>query len=124
MAKTVRILVVLFVVVFGLCSFFSESCPAARYPDHQIQMIIPYPPGGQGDMACRMLIEELEKLLNTKIIPNNKPGAGTVVGADAAARVQDGLRYCNQDRPSQALNHPFEWRTRSPVVFRHFCQLA
>jgi tripartite-type tricarboxylate transporter receptor subunit TctC len=51
-------------------------------------MIIPYPPGGQGDMACRMMIEELEKILNTRFIPNNRPGAGTVVGADAAARAK------------------------------------
>src|SRR5512136_775327 len=65
-----------------------KACLAAGYPDHNIQIILPYPPGGQGDTACRMLIEELEKLLGAKIIPNNRPGAGTVLGADAAVRAK------------------------------------
>ncbi len=75
-------------VLLLLCSFTHGPCAAKGYPDRPIQMIIPYPPGGQGDTACRMLIEELDKLLGTRIIPNNRPGAGTVLGADAAVRAK------------------------------------
>jgi tripartite-type tricarboxylate transporter receptor subunit TctC len=35
-----------------------------------------------------MLADELEKIIGQKIIPNNKPGAGTVLGADAAVRAK------------------------------------
>ena len=72
----------------GLGTLSPRACFAAGYPDHNIQIILPYPPGGQGDTACRMLIEELERLLGAKIIPNNRPGAGTVLGADAAVRAK------------------------------------
>jgi tripartite-type tricarboxylate transporter receptor subunit TctC len=76
----------LFLFILGFNVAAPDTCLPARYPDRPIQIIIPYPPGGQGDMACRMLIEELEKILGTKIIPSNKPGAATVLGASAAIR--------------------------------------
>jgi tripartite-type tricarboxylate transporter receptor subunit TctC len=88
MANAVYTLLCLFFLVLGPYVLAPKACLAAWYPDHPIQMIIPYPPGGQGDMACRMMIEELEKILNARIIPNNRPGAGTVVGADAAVRAK------------------------------------
>ena len=75
----IRFLFVLFLLMVGSCALTSGASFAAGYPDHNIQIILPYPPGGQGDTACRMLIEDLEKLLGTRIIPNNRPGAGTVV---------------------------------------------
>jgi len=59
---------------------------AAGYPDHQIQLIIPYVPGATGDITARMLADEMEKIIGAKIIPNNKPGAGTVLGAEALVR--------------------------------------
>ena len=78
----------LLLLLLGLCTILPGECFAVGYPDHNIQIILPYPPGGQGDTACRMLIEDLEKLLGTRIIPNNRPGAGTVLGADAAVRAK------------------------------------
>ena len=38
------------------------------------------------DITSRMLATELEKILGAKIIPNNRPGAGSVLGTDAALR--------------------------------------
>jgi len=38
-----------------------------------------YVAGATGDITARMLAEELGKILGTKIIPNNKPGASTVL---------------------------------------------
>ncbi len=58
----------------------------AGYPDHNIQMIIPYVAGATGDITARLLIEEMQKSLGVKIIPNNKPGAASVLGTDAAVR--------------------------------------
>ncbi len=65
-----------------LCHF----CFAAGYPDHNIQLVVPYPAGSGADITARMLIEELEKILGAKIIPNNKPGASSVLGTDAVIR--------------------------------------
>jgi tripartite-type tricarboxylate transporter receptor subunit TctC len=38
------------------------------------------------DTTGRLLVEELGKILGTKIIPLNKPGAASILGTDEAAR--------------------------------------
>jgi tripartite-type tricarboxylate transporter receptor subunit TctC len=88
-------LVVVFLV--GLCTLGAPEAFAQRYPDHPIQLIIPYVAGATGDITARMLADELEKILGTKIIPNNKPGASTVLGVGTFLRAKkDGytLFYC------------------------------
>ena len=68
-----------FLVMLGLGAFAPSVSLAAGYPDHPIQLIIPYVAGATGDITARMLAEEMEKATGAKIIPNNKPGAGTVL---------------------------------------------
>ena len=72
-------------LIFGLGAMTPPPSPAA-YPDHPIQLIIPYVPGATGDITARLLADELEKILGQKVIPNNKPGAGTVLGAETVIR--------------------------------------
>ncbi|HVN25118.1 MAG TPA: tripartite tricarboxylate transporter substrate binding protein [Syntrophorhabdales bacterium] len=74
-------------LALATCLFPSPSC-AAGYPDRNIQLIIPNVAGAQMDVTARLLATELEKILATKIIPNNKPGAGTVLGTEAAIRAK------------------------------------
>ncbi len=59
---------------------------AAGYPDHTIQMIIANVAGAQMDITGRMLADELGQILGQKVIVNNKPGAGTVLGTEVALR--------------------------------------
>jgi tripartite-type tricarboxylate transporter receptor subunit TctC len=59
---------------------------SAEYPDHTIQLIIPNVAGSQMDITGRILAEELGQILGQKVIISNKPGAGTVLGTDAALR--------------------------------------
>ena len=65
-------------VVLGLGALVPSVSLAAGYPDHNIQLIIPNVAGAQMDVTARLLATELERILGAKIIPNNKPGAGTV----------------------------------------------
>ena len=77
-------LVILFVLGVAICA--PSVSFAAGYPDQNIQLIIPNVAGAQMDITGRMLAGELEKILNGKIIANNRPGAGGVLGTDAALR--------------------------------------
>jgi len=55
-------------------------------------MIVPFPPGGTYDIAARLLVGPLNKALNTSVIIENKPGAGTNIGTEMVARAApDGL---------------------------------
>jgi tripartite-type tricarboxylate transporter receptor subunit TctC len=80
----------IFSVIFSLCFtvFTPYSFSAERYPDKPIQLIIPYVAGAVGDITARMLADEMEKALNGKIIPNNKPGASTLLGIETALRAK------------------------------------
>src|SRR4051812_35044616 len=58
---------------------------AAEYPERPVQLISPYPAGGAADVLARYLGKELEAQLGKPVIILNKPGAGTIIGAQAAA---------------------------------------
>ncbi len=75
-------------VLLGVGALAPSVSFAAGYPDHNIQLIIPNVAGAQMDITARLLATELEKILGAKIIPNNKPGAGTVLGTEAALRAK------------------------------------
>ncbi len=75
-------------IMLGLGSLAPSASFAAGYPDRNIQLIIPNVAGAQMDITARLLAAELEKILGAKIIPNNKPGAGTVLGTEAAIRAK------------------------------------
>jgi tripartite-type tricarboxylate transporter receptor subunit TctC len=59
---------------------------AQKYPDRPIQLVIPNAAGSLADITARMLAAELEKVIGTKIIANNKPGASAVLGTDFVIR--------------------------------------
>jgi tripartite-type tricarboxylate transporter receptor subunit TctC len=70
----------------------SLICPAqaqesaASYPSRQITMIVPFAPGGGTDMLARMIGRRIESAWGKSVVIENRPGAGGIVGATAAAR--------------------------------------
>ena len=59
---------------------------AQSYPNRPIQLIIPIPAGGGGDVNGRLLVEDLTKILGQQIMVVNKPGASDTLGTDALAK--------------------------------------
>jgi tripartite-type tricarboxylate transporter receptor subunit TctC len=59
---------------------------AQTYPSKPIHFILPYIPGGIIDTAGRHLALRLSESLGQSVIPENRPGAGGMVGADVVAR--------------------------------------
>jgi len=59
---------------------------ADDYPSHPIKLIVPFPPGGGNDNVARPIAAKVGELLGQTLIIENKPGAGTMIGAEAAAR--------------------------------------
>ncbi|MET0681445.1 MAG: tripartite tricarboxylate transporter substrate binding protein [Burkholderiales bacterium] len=58
----------------------------AAYPSRPLRLILPFPPGGSTDLLGRTLAEKLGDSLRQPVVPENRPGAGGNVGAEAAAR--------------------------------------
>jgi tripartite-type tricarboxylate transporter receptor subunit TctC len=59
---------------------------AQPYPNRPIQLVIPAVAGATSDITGRLLAEEMEKILGTKIVVVNKPGGSMTLGTDAVAR--------------------------------------
>ncbi|HVN22395.1 MAG TPA: tripartite tricarboxylate transporter substrate binding protein [Syntrophorhabdales bacterium] len=74
------------ILLLGLALLPSVACFAAGYPDRPIQVILPHPAGSVADITLRMAGDEMDKILGQRTIVLNKPGAGTVLGADAVVR--------------------------------------
>ena len=70
------------------CPALAAAAPASAqtYPDHAVKLIVPQPPGGGFDTVARILADRLAPLLGQPLVVENRPGAGTLVGTEAAAR--------------------------------------
>ena len=60
----------------------------APWPSRPITMVVPFPPGGQADLAARPIAQALEKLLKTAVVVDNRGGAGGALGNAAVARAE------------------------------------
>jgi len=59
---------------------------AQPWPNKPVRVIVPYPPGGGNDNLARIFAQKLGERLNQPFIVENKPGAGTLIGSEAAAK--------------------------------------
>jgi tripartite-type tricarboxylate transporter receptor subunit TctC len=51
-----------------------------------IKLVVPYPPGGAVDVAARLLAEEMGKASGSTMVVEDRPGAASVIGTEAASR--------------------------------------
>jgi tripartite-type tricarboxylate transporter receptor subunit TctC len=58
------------------------------WPSRNVTMIVPFPPGGQADLAARPVAAALEKVLGRAVVVENRQGAGGAIGNAAAARAE------------------------------------
>lgn len=63
-----------------LCGLISRA-HALDFPTHVVRIIVPYAPGGSAEAQARTLAEGLSKIWKQQVIVEDKPGAGTTLGA-------------------------------------------
>ncbi|MEP6607530.1 MAG: tripartite tricarboxylate transporter substrate binding protein [Burkholderiaceae bacterium] len=78
---------------------------AQTYPARPVRWIVPYPPGGGSDFLARTVGSQLEKQLGQPVVIDNRPGAATMIGAEAAARsAADGYTLLSGDNGTFVFN--------------------
>ena len=70
----------------GASAFDAEALAAKVYPQRAIRFIVPYPPGGAGDIVGRMLGAKLGEALGQQVVIDNRPGGGQLIATQLAAR--------------------------------------
>jgi len=56
------------------------------YPSRAVKLVVPYPPGALTDLLARAIGDRLGGALGQAVVVENKPGAGTLVGAEFVAK--------------------------------------
>ena len=67
-------------------SCLSVSLAFAVYPEKQLTIVVPYPPGGSTDVLGRILAQSISKDLGQAVIIENTGGAGGTIGAAKVAK--------------------------------------
>jgi len=75
------------------------------WPNRTLRVIVPQPPGGGFDFVARQLADRLSRALGQPVVAENRPGSGTLVGTEAAAKAApDGYTLLTGSVSNIALN--------------------
>lgn len=89
----------------GLLGLSPWAVAQGGFPNRPLKVIVPQPPGGGFDFVARALGERLGKLLGQSVVVENRPGSGTLVGTDLAAKAApDGYTLLMGSVSNIALN--------------------
>lgn len=85
-----RFFIAAFFAASCLHSSFAQSSSTATWPTKPVRIVVPAPAGSSLDIIARLLGEKLSEVWNQPVVVDNKPGAGGMIGVDAAAKATDG----------------------------------
>src|SRR5687767_6272394 len=73
-------------LAFLVCALTSFSVDAQPYPAKPVRFIVPFAPGGSGDIVGRTIGVKLTEAWGQQILVDNRPGAAGTIGAAVVAR--------------------------------------
>jgi tripartite-type tricarboxylate transporter receptor subunit TctC len=96
---------------------------AQTWPDRPVHLVVPFTPGGNVDIAARLVAQGMAEDLKQNVIVENKPGANAAIGAETVAHAKpDGYTVLFGTAETHALNPhlrknlPYEPLKDLPVV--------
>jgi tripartite-type tricarboxylate transporter receptor subunit TctC len=73
--------------MIGLASVLAHTTASAQaYPNRTVKIVVPFAAGGPADVYARFIAQRLTEALGQSYVVDNKPGAGSVIGTDIAAK--------------------------------------
>jgi tripartite-type tricarboxylate transporter receptor subunit TctC len=98
-------------LLFACAMLVPAASRAAGYPDRPIHIIVPFGPGGGGDIIVRLVGQELSKRLGQLVIVENRTGASGNIGTESVAHAApDGYTLLMANVAPMAIN---------AAVFKH-----
>jgi tripartite-type tricarboxylate transporter receptor subunit TctC len=119
------------VPALAIVAWCGDAALAQDYPNRPVKIIVPFAAGGPADVYARFLAQRLQETLGQPFVVDDRPGAGSVVGTDVAAKsVPDGytlLLMSNTHTVNESLmpNKPFALtRDFAPVAPINYSDLV
>jgi len=112
---------ILFVLVVVLAFIAAIPVQAAGFPEKEVQIIIPWAPGGATDLIFRALAASTEKYLGQAVVIVNKAGGGGAVGYVEGMKAKpDGYTLVTAVTPLTILPHQvktaFTYKDFEPII--------
>src|SRR5260370_6712993 len=85
-ARIARTLAVAMAAAILGASGAPAQAPADTYPEKPIKIIVPFAPGGSVDILARVIAQKLTEHWRQPVIVETRPGAGAMIGTQAAAK--------------------------------------
>jgi len=70
----------------GLALLAGAAAAQTPYPSRAVRIIVPFAAGGPADNYARFMAQRLQDALGQSFVVDNRPGAGSVIGTDLAAK--------------------------------------
>lgn len=105
------ILGTMFHALCALAAMFALATAAQGqdFPTRPVRLVVPFPAGGPTDLLARTIGQKLSEMWNQPVVIDNRPGAGSIIGVDAAAKADpDG--YTLAMGPSAMVVNPSLYR--------------
>jgi tripartite-type tricarboxylate transporter receptor subunit TctC len=105
-------------------ALFISVAAAQTYPARQITLVVPFAPGGPADFLGRLIGQKMGEDLGQQIVVDNRPGANTIIGAQAVAKAApDGYTLLMAIDGTLVMN-PFLYSKLAYDPFKDFAPIS
>ena len=105
-------------------TLFVAVATAQPYPTRQITLVVPFAPGGPADFLGRLIGQKMSEDLGQQIVVDNRPGANTIIGAQAVAKASpDGYALLMAIDGTLVMN-PFLYSKLAYDPFKDFVPIS
>jgi tripartite-type tricarboxylate transporter receptor subunit TctC len=87
-ADTGSIVKVAISILIALSALAAGVATAQEFPSKPLRLLVPFGPGGVGDITARTVAQKLGEQLGQQVIIDNRPGAGGVVASEIVAKAE------------------------------------
>jgi tripartite-type tricarboxylate transporter receptor subunit TctC len=95
-----------------------------NYPDRRMSLVIPFAPGGAGDLIARIITSKMSTSFGQTVVPENRGGGGGTIGSDYVAKAApDGYTILIGSTSSHATNSSI-FKSMPYIVSRDFTPIA
>ena len=92
------------ITILAAMSAFAGHAAAQSFPERTITLVNPYAAGGPADLLARTVADGMSETLGRPVVVENRPGAGTAIGARAVAQAKpDGYTLFLGGSPSHVI---------------------